>query len=118
MGNIKNAKLLKLDDAKENKIIDSNISKKIKNVESGGKDMSEKFVTHNELELSNEKILHEIDNKFHEQDKHVIRLEGKLDNLTSQLQNNNKKIDRLLDWLVGGILIGIITTLLTNLLLK
>lgn len=116
MGNFKSDGLLKLDGAKESKISDSNIS--IKNDESGGKEMSDKFVTHNELKLSNEKILREIDNKFHEQDKHVIKLEAKLDNLTSQLQNNNKKIDKLLDWLVGGILIGIITTLLTNLLLK
>lgn len=107
-----------LDDVKESKIRNVNISKKIKNNEAEGNDMSDKFVTHNELKLSNEKILHEIDNKFHEQDKHVIKLEAKLDNLTSQIQNNNQKIDKILDWLVGGILIGIITTLLTNLLLN
>ena len=91
--------------------------------------MDNKYVTHQELELSNEKILHHIDNKFaemqqqmnqrfNEVDKHFNDLELKVNDVKNTANNNKEKINWLLYTAIGGIIISVITTIISNLLTK
>lgn len=98
--------------------------------------MDNKYVTHQELELSNEKILHHIDNKFaeinnnfvdmqrqmdgrfNEVDKQFNKLELKINDVKNTANHNKEKINWLLYTAVGGIIISVITTIISNLLTK
>lgn len=91
--------------------------------------MDNKYVTHQELELSNEKLLHHMDNKFaemqqqmnqrfNEVDKHFNDLELKVNDVKNTANNNKEKINWLLYTAIGGIIISVITTIISNLLTK
>lgn len=91
--------------------------------------MNNKYVTHQELELSNEKLLHHMDNKFaemqqqmnqrfNEVDKHFNDLELKVNDVKNTANNNKEKINWLLYTAIGGIIISVITTIISNLLTK
>ena len=91
--------------------------------------MDNKYVTHQELELSNEKMLRHIDNKFaemqqqmnqrfNEVDKHFNDLELKVNDIKNTANNNKEKINWLLYTAIGGIIISVITTIISNLLTK
>jgi len=91
--------------------------------------MDNKYVTHQELELSNEKMLRHIDNKFaemqqqmnqrfNEVDKHFNDLELKVNDVKNTANNNKEKINWLLYTAIGGIIISVITTIISNLLTK
>lgn len=91
--------------------------------------MDNKYVTHQELELSNEKLLHHMDNKFaemqqqmnqrfNEVDKHFNNLELKVNDVKNTANNNKEKINWLLYTAIGGIIISVITTIISNLLTK
>lgn len=91
--------------------------------------MNNKYVTHQELELSNEKLLHHMDNKFaemqqqmnqrfNEVDKHFNNLELKVNDVKNTANNNKEKINWLLYTAIGGIIISVITTIISNLLTK
>lgn len=102
----------------------------------GGGNMNDKYVTHEELELSNEKLLHHIDNKFAEMqqqmnhrfnevdkrfndvDKHFNELELKVNDVKNTANNNKEKTNWLLYTAFGGIIISVITTIISNLLTK
>lgn len=60
----------------------------------GGGNMNDKYVTHEELELSNEKILHHIDNKFAEMDKRFAEIDKKIDLNTEKVNTKfaNQKV--------------------------
>lgn len=115
----------------KNNILDINGSKtvniqKIKemadNNGNGGEPPMDKYVTHEELEkatdklnskidLSTEKILHQMDKRFNE-------IELEIHDTKNTAQNNKEKINWLLYTAVGGIVISVITTILSNLLTK
>lgn len=91
--------------------------------------MDNKYVTHQELELSNEKLLHHMDNKFaemqqqmnqrfNEVDKHFNNLELKVNDVKNTTNNSKEKINWLLYTAIGGIIISVITTIISNLLTK
>lgn len=98
--------------------------------------MENKYVTHQELELNTEKMLHHIDNKFAEMqqqmnqrfnevnkhfddvDKNFNSLELKVNDVKNTANNNKEKINWLLYTAVGGIVISVITTIISNLLTK
>lgn len=91
--------------------------------------MDNKYVTHQELELSNEKLLHHMDNKFaemqqqmnqrfNEVDKHFNNLKLKVNDVKNTANNNKEKINWLLYTAIGGIIISVITTIISNLLTK
>lgn len=52
--------------------------------------MNNKYVTHQELELSNEKLLHHMDNKFAD-------MQSKMDNKFANMQNQFRDIDKKID---------------------
>lgn len=52
--------------------------------------MDNKYVTHQELELSNEKMLRHIDNKFAD-------MQSKMDNKFANMQNQFRNIDKKID---------------------
>lgn len=52
--------------------------------------MDNKYVTHQELELSNEKMLRHIDNKFAD-------MQSKMDNKFANMQNQFRDIDKKID---------------------
>lgn len=69
----------------------------------GGGNMENKdFVTHTELKLSNEKMLHHMDNRFGDIDKHLTGIEHDI-----------KAISKLQWWIMGLISAGIIVPLIT-----
>lgn len=76
--------------------------------------MDNKYVTHQELELSNEKLLHHIDNRFNDMDKNFNKIELEINDLKNTANANKEKINWVLYTVVGGILVGILTTLLTK----
>lgn len=91
--------------------------------------MDNKYVTHKELELSNEKLLHHIDNKFaemqHQMDQHFYDVDKQFGNVKLEVNdvkntanNNKEKINWVLYSVIGGIALSIITTIITNLLSK
>lgn len=82
----------------------------------GGEPPMDKYVTHKELELSNEKLLHHIDNRFNEMDKHFNKLELEMNDVKNTVNTNKEKINWVLYSVIGGIIIGVLTTLITNLL--
>lgn len=106
------------------------------NSNGGDPPMDNKYVTHQELELSNEKILHHIDNKFaeinnnfvdmqrqmdgrfNEVDKQFNKLELKINDVKNTANHNKEKINWLLYTAIGGIIISVITTIISNLLTK
>ncbi len=104
-------------------------NKKSDNSGGGEPPMDNKYVTHQELELSNEKLLHHMDNKFaemqqqmnqqfNEVDKHFNDLELKVNDIKNTANNNKEKINWLLYTAIGGIIISVITTIISNLLTK
>ncbi|CAM3388346.1 hypothetical protein LAPA6218_04820 [Lactobacillus paragasseri] len=100
----------------------------------------DKYVTHEELDhvidnisskidLSTEKLLHKMDNHFaemqnqmdkrlNEVDKHFNDIELKVNDVKNTANNNKEKINWLLYTAVGGIVISVITTIISNLLTK
>ena len=102
-------------------------SKTLDNNGNGGEPpMDNKYVTHKELELSNEKLLHHIDNRFNEMDKHFNKLEleindvknttnANINDVKNTADTNKEKINWILYSVIGGIVISVFTTLITNL---
>ena len=100
----------------------------------------DKYVTHEELELSKEKLSHQIDNRFSEVDKRFNDIELKMDkqfndaelktdkrfnhlelemnDIKNTANANKEKINWLLYTAIGGIVISVLTTIITNLLTK
>lgn len=92
------------------------------------------------IDLSTEKILHHIDSKSNETEQHISdlelntdkhfsdlelktdkrfnKLELEINNVNNTAKNNKEKINWLLYTAVGGILISVITTIISNLLTK
>lgn len=60
------------------------------NSNGGEPPMDNKYVTHQELELSNEKMLRHIDNKFAD-------MQSKMDNKFANMQNQFRDIDKKID---------------------
>ncbi|MBA2915666.1 hypothetical protein HCN73_04815 [Lactobacillus crispatus] len=95
----------------------------------GGEPPMDKYVTHEELEASTEKILHQMDKhfadmqhqmdkRFNEVDKHFSNIELEIHDAKNTAQNNKEKINWLLYTVVGGIAISVITTIISNLVTK
>lgn len=84
----------------------------------GGEPPMDKYVTHEELELSKEKLSHQIDNRFSEVDKRFSDIELKMNDIKNTTNSNKEKINWLLYTAVGGIVISVLTTIITNLLTK
>ena len=104
-------------------------NKKSDNSGGGGPPMDNKYVTQKELVLSNDKLLHNMDYKFaemqqqmnqqfNEVDKHFNDLELKVNDIKNTANNNKEKINWLLYTAIGGIIISVITTIISNLLTK
>lgn len=104
-------------------------SKLSDNGNGGERPMDNKYVTHKELELSNEKLLHHIDNKFaemqHQMDQHFNDVDKQFGNVKLEVNdvkntanNNKEKINWVLYSVIGGVALSIITTIITNLLSK
>lgn len=75
----------------------------------------DKYVTHGELELSNEKILHHMDNKFAEMDRHFAELNNNINEVKNTANFANKKVDWVLG-ILASIVVGIIVAAITKLL--
>lgn len=64
----------------------------------------DKYVTHQELELSNEKLLHHIDNRFSEMDKRFNALDKKLDKMSAntdlKFEQVNTKFEKQKVWII------------------
>lgn len=116
---------------KENQIIPGTLPYNYKKSDNGngGEPPMDKYVTHQELEASTEKILHQIDKhfadmqqqmdkRFNEVDKHFNNVELEIHDVKNTAQNNKEKINWLLYTAVGGIVISVITTIISNLLTK
>ena len=95
----------------------------------GGEPPMDKYVTHQELEASTEKILHQmdkhfadmqqqLDKRFNDIDKHFNNVELEIHDVKNIAQNNKEKINWLLYTAVDGIVISVITTIISNLLTK
>lgn len=132
--------IISYNDAKSANIVQGTpvekINKKSDNDGTGGGNMNDKYVTHEELELSNEKLLHhidikfaemqqqmnhhfnEVDKRFNDGDKHFNELEVKVNDVKNTANNNKEKINWLLYTAIGGIIISVITTIISNLLTK
>ncbi|QNQ83814.1 hypothetical protein FP435_04820 [Lactobacillus sp. PV037] len=91
------------------------------NKDDGGNDNmnNDKYVTHEELELSNEKLLHHIDNRFNDMSKNIDnrfnKIELDLNSVKSETKFANAKINWILGILsavIGGTLVALITSLL------
>lgn len=103
----------------------------------GNGDMNKRddFVTHSELNLTKEKLSHQIDNRFDELDKHITELGRKIDITRSELSGkidtakaeSNGKINvlnakvnstnNIVKWILGivaTVIGGIIVWMLTN----
>ncbi|APU45320.1 hypothetical protein [Limosilactobacillus fermentum] len=78
--------------------------------------MNDKFVTHTELELSNEKLLRHIDEHFKQVDDHFNQLENKMDankaDTDLKFEQVNTKFEEQKVWLYGTA-IGIVTATCT-----
>lgn len=109
-------------------LIDSTVKSRDNNG-NGGEPPMDKYATHQELEASTEKILHLMDNHFadiqHQLDQHFNKIDKHFSNVNLQIhdtkttaQNNKEKINWVLYTAVGGIIISVITTIISNLLTK
>ena len=85
-------KIVSLPNAKSIEPKDLNRSSKLSdnNGNGGEPPMDNKYVTHQELELSNEKMLRHIDNKFAD-------MQSKMDNKFANMQNQFRDIDKKID---------------------
>ena len=89
-------------------------SKILDNDGGGEPPMDNKYVTHQELELSNEKLLHHIDNRFNDMDKNFNKVELEINDLKNTANTNKEKINWVLYTLIGGIIASVLTTLITK----
>lgn len=86
---------------------------------SGGEPpMDDKYVTHKELELSNEKLSHQIDNRFAEINQRLSDIELKINDIKNTTNSNKEKVNWLLYTAIGGIVVSVLTTIISNLLTK
>lgn len=104
---------------------------------------NDKYVTHKELEANTEKILHQMDNKFAELhqdlnkefrsvdkqfnavdkqfnnvDKQFNNIEIKTNDIKNTANSNKEKINWIFYTAIGGIVISVITTIISNLIIK
>lgn len=80
--------------------------------------MDDKYVTHKELELSNEKLSHQIDNRFAEINQRLSDIELKINDIKNTTNSNKEKVNWLLYTAIGGIVVSVLTTIISNLLTK
>lgn len=82
----------------------------------GGENMENKYVTHTELELSNEKLLRSMDEHFKRIDNHFNQLEKKMDankaDTDLKFEQVNTKFEKQKVWFYGTA-IGIVTATCT-----
>lgn len=78
----------------------------------------DKYVTHEELELSNEKMLHHIDNQFSNLRQDMKDMKIDLNHVKDTADFNKEKINWVLYTAVGGVFVTVIAALITNLLMK
>ena len=61
--------------------------------------MDNKYVTHEELNLTTEKILHQMDNRFNETDKKIdngfANVDNKFENINTKFENINTKFENI-----------------------
>ncbi|MFR4968112.1 hypothetical protein [Lactobacillus kalixensis] len=74
----------------------------------------DKYVTHTELELSNEKLLRHIDNRFAEMDKRFAELNNNINDVKNIANFANKKVDWVLG-ILASIVAGIVVAAITKL---
>lgn len=64
--------------------------------------MDNKYVTHEELNLTTEKILHQMDNRFNETDKKIdngfANVDNKFENINTKFENINTKFEKQKVW--------------------
>lgn len=93
------------------------------NSNGGGTNMNDKYVTHTELELSNEKILRHIDDHFNQLEKKIDANKAdtdlKFEGVNTKFESINTKFEKQKVWFYGTA-IGIVTATCTiiGLLLK
>lgn len=85
----------------------------------------DKYVTHGELEFSNEKILHHMDNRFSEFDRHMDKRFAEMNRHFAELNNNINEVknvanfaNKKVDWILGilaSIVAGIVVAAITKL---
>lgn len=87
-----------------------------KTFDSGDVNMDNKYVTHTELELSNEKLLRSMDEHFKQIDNHFNQLEKKMDankaDTDLKFEQVNTKFEKQKVWFYGTA-IGIVTATCT-----
>ena len=89
----------------------------------GGINMNDKYVTHTELELSNQKLLREMDKRFdrleRKMDANKADTDLKFENVNAKFESINTKFEKQKVWFYGTA-IGIVTATCTiiGLLLK
>lgn len=91
---------------------DPEVQSKLRYNNGGGDDNMNKnpYVTHQELDLTTEKILHHMDNRFAEMDKRFAEVNLNI----SEAKNIAKSADSKANWILGilaGVIIAAITAL-------
>lgn len=89
----------------------------------GGNNMDDKYVTHTELELSNEKLLRHMDEHFKQVDDHFNQLEKKMDankaDTDLKFEKVNAKFAEQKNWFYGtAIMIVVATCTIVGFLIK
>lgn len=95
----------------------------------GGGNMDDKYVTHEELKISNLELRNEINKQFEETrketntqfkelNKQLNELRLDLKDTKNTANSNKEKINWLLYTVVGGIIISVFTTVISNLITK
>lgn len=97
---------------------------------------NDKYVTHQELEANTEKLLHQMDNKFAELrqdlnkefrsidkrfndvDKQFNNIEIKTNDIKNTANSNKEKINWIFYTAIGGIVISVITIIISSLITK
>ncbi len=78
----------------------------------------DRYVTQKDLDLHTEKMLRHMDQRFDEMDKQLNKMELEIHDVKNTANNNKEKINWVLYTALGGIVISVITTIISNLLTK
>lgn len=110
---MKNNEQITLENSKKDNTISIKDFQPGYNSGNGGGNMDDKYVTHQELELNNEKILHQMDNRFNDVDKRFNEIDKYLIKLDTRMDSTEKT----LNWLIGGVILSIIVQFVIKYLL-
>lgn len=125
MNNIQQGKLIYPNEFKKLEIQDVVAPSKSRDnsEDGGGNNMDDKYVTHTELELSNEKLLRHMDEHFKQVDDHFNQLEKKMDankaDTDLKFEKVNTKFAEQKNWFYGtAITIVVATCTIVGFLIK